>query len=284
MQQQFERSGHPIGRRLSLLLLCIGLHGPSWAAGPVAPQRPEIEYVSPDQSVWTTRVNERGEPDNPLWRVAGQLFAKTGIAWHGKSYPASRMFSYLQDGTAQFSMLVKAPALQDCCLFSKKPITTAEIRAYRRADTAPVKATENLADKRVITIRGYSYGGLNNFLLDERHHVSINVTQSHASAFRMLANGRADYLIDYAGPASEVLALEPIEGVAFDVLSRQDIHLVLAKRYPDAQNVMNQLESVAATLDVEAILGPANAAEKKGTVHKGAVPAASTKRITLSNK
>ena len=253
MQRKFKPPGHDVWHTVTLLLLCIGLNGSAWAQSPVTNKPPEIEYASPDQSIWTTRINERGEPDNPLLRVAAKLFAKAGIPWHARSYPASRMFNYLQDGTAQFSMLVKAPALQDCCLLSKTPVTTAEIRAYRRADTAPVKVKEDLVGKQVITIRGYSYGGLNHFLMDERHHVTIHVTQSHASAFRMLANGRADYVIDYAGPASEVLAADAIEGVAFDVLSRQDIHLVLSKSYPDAQNVMNRLEAIAATREIGAM-------------------------------
>jgi ABC-type amino acid transport substrate-binding protein len=251
-----------------LLLICTGLSGPALAAGPATDKYPEIEYVSPDQSVWTTRVNARGEADNPLIRVAAELFAKAAIPWHHKSYPASRMFSYLQDGTAQFSMLVRAPALQDCCLFSKKPITTAEIRAYRRADTAPVKVKEDLIGKQVITIRGYSYGGLNNFLTDERQHVTSHVTQSHASAFKMLANGRADYVIDYAGPANEVLADDPIEGVAFDVLTRQDVLLVLSKSYPNAPLIMDRLEAIATTLNVSAMLRPVPSVDNKGAASR----------------
>jgi ABC-type amino acid transport substrate-binding protein len=160
-------------------------------------------------------------------------------------------------------MLVKAPALQACCLFSKQPITTAEIRAYRRVDTAPLKGKEDLAGQQVITIRGYSYGGLNSFLTDALQRVTLNVTPSHVSAFKMLINGRADYAIDYAGPASEVLAAERIEGVTFEVLSRQEVYLVLSKSYPDAQNVMNRLEAIAATLDVNAMLAQDNASAKK---------------------
>ena len=117
---------------------------------------PEIEYASPDQSVWTTRVNAQGEPDNPLLRVAEALFSKAGVPWHSKSYPAARLFKYLQSGVVQFSMLVKATGLQECCLFSRKPVAIAEIRAYRRAGTAPIRVTEDLAGKQVITIRGYS--------------------------------------------------------------------------------------------------------------------------------
>lgn len=250
MRENFRNQG----RRICwLALLAAGLSGPA-AADATAKKYPEIEYASPDQSVWTTKINAQGEPDNPLSRVAAALFARAGIPWHGKSYPASRVFAYLQDGTAHFSMLVKAPALQDCCLLSGAPVTRAEIRAYRRAGSAPVRTKEDLAGKRVITIRGYSYGGLAAFLADERNRVSTNVTQTHSSAFRMLENGRADYVIDYAGPASETLAAEGIGGVAFDLLSRQDVHLVLSKAYPDAPKVMQRLEAIAATLAVEELL------------------------------
>lgn len=250
-----------------LALLCTGLNAPVLAANP------EIEYASPDQSVWTTRVKEGGEPDNPLLRVAGALFTKAGIPWHGKSYPAARLFTYLQDGTAQFSMLVRVPVLQDCCLFSKKPVTTAEIRAYRRTGTAPIKVKEDLAGKSVITIRGYSYGGLINFLADERNHVTNHVTQAHASAFKMLESGRADYVIDYAGPANEVLAAEPIAGMSFDVLTHQEVYLVLSRTYPDAQGVMDRLEAIVATLDVEGLIANEATGAGKGAPHRAAVPA-----------
>lgn len=239
-----------------------------FAADVMAPKYPEIEYASPDQSVWTTRLTAQGEPDNPLLQVAELLFARAGIPWHGKPYPASRLFRYLQNGTAQFSMLVKAPALQECCLFSRKPIAVAEIRAYRRVSSSPVRNVEGLAGKQVITIRGYSYGGIISFISDPAHRVTNNVTDSHASAFRMLDNGRADYVIDYAGPAAEVLAAERIEGMVYDVLSRQDVHLVLSKSYPDAQEVMQRLEAIAETLDVEGMLTPVSGHDKKTPLAK----------------
>lgn len=245
---------HAVVRLVLCAALGMGLNTPLWAANPVKQDAATIEYASPDQSVWTTRTLENGEPDNPLKAVAAALFSRAGIPWKATTYPASRMFGNLQNGTAQFSMLVKAPALQACCLFSKKPVTTAEIRAYRRAGTPSIKGREGLVGQQVIAIRGYSYGGLAAFLSDPQNRITTHDTQAHASAFRMLANGRADYLIEYAGPAAEVLSAEPIAGIAFDVLSRQDVHLVLSKNYPDAAQVMQRLEAIAATLDVEALL------------------------------
>jgi ABC-type amino acid transport substrate-binding protein len=231
-----------------ITILLLAMAGTA-AAGPR-----EIEYAYPDQSVWTTRLNEAGEPDNPLFRLAEVLFARAGIPWHGKGYPAARLFDYLQDGTAPFSMLVDVPALRECCLYSKNPVATAEVRVYRFAATPPIMTREALAGTSVITIRGYSYGGLLKFLAEPGNRVENNVAPHHAAAFAMFEARRADYLIDYAGPATEVLAARPVPGLTYDVLTRQEVFLVLTRSYPDAAAVMAKLEAIADTLDKESIL------------------------------
>lgn len=245
----------PVTRVVWLLATCGGGLGAPMAMA--APNYPEIEYASPDQSIWTTRTDRHGQPDNPLFRVAEQLFAKAGIPWRGRTYPAARMFKYLQDGSAQFSMLVKAPALQECCLLSRKPVAVAEVRAYRFADKAPIRHPDDLVGKSVITVHGYSYGGLLGFIGDERNRIQNNAALTHATAFKMLARGRADYVIDYSGPAGEVLAAEPLHGLQSETLAQQEVFLVLSRSYPDAQNVMVRLEAITGTLDVDALLkGP----------------------------
>ncbi|MDO8606327.1 MAG: amino acid ABC transporter [Phaeospirillum sp.] len=227
-----------------------------WAqsTAPTAPPR-ELEYVYPDQSVWTTKVDEHGDPENPLLRLAAVMFEKAGIPWHGRRYPAARMFNYLNDGTAEFSMLVKAPALAECCLLSKAPVASTELRVYHMPDKPPIRSKEDLNGKRIITIRGYSYGGLLTFISDPANGISNNTAIKHEAAFAMLEAGRGDYLLDYAGPAIEVLNGHPIGGVRYSLLSKLDVYLVLAKSYPDAKNVMARLEGIVETLNKEEILG-----------------------------
>lgn len=237
------------------LLMCASLSHAAFAADVAAAPAVEIEYGSPDQSVWTTKTDAQGVPGNPLLRVAAALFAETRTPWRAGIYPAPRLFAKLQDGTTPFSMLVRVPALQECCLFSHKSITTVEIRAYRRATSPPLRRDEDLAGKQVITIHGYSYGGLIKFIADDNNRVTNNVARTHAAAFRMLDNGRADYVIDYADPAREALEAVPIAGVTSDVLSQQAVYLVLSKSYPDAHGFMARLEAIAATLDIETMLG-----------------------------
>ncbi len=216
----------------------------------------EIEYASPDQSVWTIRSGANGEPGNPLLRVAEVLFARAGLPWRARSYPAVRMFQRLQDGQSQFSMLVRAPALSDCCILGSKPFTRVEIRAYRRAGTPPLRSREDLAGKSVIVIRGYSYGGLSAYINDPAQRITAHTSSGHLSAVRMLDAGRADYLIDYAGPAGEALEAESVRGVTSELLSRQEVYLVLSKKTPGAPALMSRLEAILDTLDVDALLAP----------------------------
>lgn len=240
---------------LVLLLLLVAFVSPVWGAEDKPYKNfPPVEYVSPEQSVWSTRRDRNGEPINPLRCVVSMLFSKAGIPWHSSNYPAARMFKTLQDGTAQFAILVKSPALHSCCILSRKPITALQIRVYHLADRPPIKNLNELSGKNIITILGYSYGNLSRFLGDTRNRINNNVVQTHAAAFKMLALQRADYVIDYVGPASEVLAAAPIAGIRWELLSRQDVHLVLVRSYPDAQHLMTHLEAIAENIDVEKII------------------------------
>ncbi|WP_145980904.1 amino acid ABC transporter [Magnetospirillum sp. ME-1] len=240
------------GRGSSLLLAGILLV----LCGPAAAEPRTIEYSYPDQSVWTTRLDARGEPDNPLLRLAAPLFQQAGIPWRARGLPAARMFEHLRDGQTDFSMLVKGAALEKCCLISKRPVAGTELRVYRRKDLPPVTSKENLAGKEVITVHGYSYGGILAYIKDPANRIGNNPTVSHESAFAMLERGRAGYLLDYAGPAEEILAERPIRDLEFDVIDRLDVHLVLSRSYPDAEAVMARLEAIAETLRVDGVPRP----------------------------
>lgn len=151
-------------------------------------------------------------------------------------------------------MLVKAPALQDCCLVGKKPVTSTELRVYAHAETPPIKSREELVGRSAITIQGYSYGGLLNFIADKKHNITNNVATTHEAAFAMLERKRADYLIDYSGPSTEILTLHPMSGFSHEVIGRLDVYLVISKKRADAEKLLTRLEGIADTLNKEEIL------------------------------
>ncbi len=236
----------------AIFLLVIGFMAfipPSFAA----PE--ELEYAYPDISVWTTQRDSEGKLKNPLVRLAKPLFEKVGIPWHPQDYPAKRMFENLRNGTSKFSMLVNAKkALNGCCLVSKDPVAVVEIRIYSLKTSPPITKREDMLDKDLISLRGYSYAGLRNYIADNK--ISNNLAGDHHAAFAMLAAGRADYVLDYANPAEEVLEENPIKNIKFETMSQSKVYLILSKAYPDAENVMARLEKAAATLDKDEFLNP----------------------------
>ena len=241
---------------LSAVAGCLLLAGGTMSVAQ-AEALPELEYAYPDISVWTTKRDASGKLKNPLVRLANPLFKKAGIPWHPQDYPARRMFANLREGVSKFSMLVNAPSiLQGCCLLSKEPVAVVELRVYSRQGSPKIGKREDLNGKNVITIRGYSYAGTLKYINDKANDIANNVGGDHHAAFAMLANGRADYVIDYANPAEEVLSEQPINDIRFDTLKQANVYLVLHKDYPNAQAVMMKLEAVAKTLDKEEFLVP----------------------------
>ena len=74
------------------------------------------------------------------------------------------------------------------------------------------------------------------------------------AAFEMLKAGRADYVLDYASAARDILAESPIHALRAYKLDRLDIFLVLARSYPNAEELMRRMEAEVQTLDVTGLI------------------------------
>jgi len=249
-----------VGKRLpwafgaGLVVLMIGLI-PEGVYAQSASKPEPIRYSYLDQSIFPYIANERGEQiDGPLLRLANAVFSKAGIPWSGEPVPAARLFQNMKTGASNFTILVHAPVLNECCLVSKKSVIGSDLRVYRIGNTPPVKSWENLRNKTVITIAGYSYGGKINFLKDPANGITIEVAQTHRSGFSMLKAGRGEYFLDYDGASEQALKLEPVPNLANDVIDRINLYFILAKSYPEAEKVMERLEAIYSTIDMGPIL------------------------------
>ncbi|MCG8637724.1 MAG: transporter substrate-binding domain-containing protein [Desulfobacterales bacterium] len=237
---------------VALAFLLLG-----WVSGAIAadtPDYPEIEYGYPDQSIFVASVNAMNQPDSPMLRYARVLMEKAGLSWRARQYPARRLFRNLQSGETVFSILVKASSLLDYCIFSRQPVYSTTLRVYFIGDKPPVLRREDLAGKNIITIRGYSYAGLLKYITDPVNKVEHLAAPTHKAAFQMLAHGRGDYVLDYESAAGDILAADPIEGLDSRPIGTLDIYLVLSRAYPRAGELMERLEEIAGTLDINRIL------------------------------
>lgn len=242
-------------RRVAATVVCgllLSMVGPVRGEAARAPQ--DVEYGYPEQSIFLASKDAQGRVDSPMLHLATALLERAGVRWRAAPYPAARLFRNLQDGTTNFSILVRSPAVESCCVVSKAPVFRTVLGIFYLGEHPPVKRKEDLAGRSVITVAGYSYAGLLAYLNDPANRIRNEAAPSHKAAFEMLAARRADYLIDYASAAGDLLASFPIDGLRMDPLDRVEIFLVLSRAYPDAEAFLGRLESIAATLKMDEVL------------------------------
>ena len=232
---------------LAALLVFIGEKEAT--AQPVA-----LEYSYPKATVWTMKKDKNGIPYTPLVPYAKELFKRAGIEFSAKAYPAKRLFKNMASGKLNFSMLVKAPILSECCLFSKKPIVSFPIKAFYRYGNPPIKSKEDLLGKNLAMIHGYTYGKLRKFVENNEIKSRIRSATDHRDLLMLLINRDVkEYAIDYAPVAEEVIRENPVlpnPRIQSDTIFMIHTYLTLAKSYPNAEEIMEKLERTAATLDI----------------------------------
>ena len=199
-------------------------------------------------------TNDKGVAKGTVVRIARPLFAAAGLPWSIATYPAPRLVKGLQDGSFNFSMLVKMPQLVDCCLFSSAPVFIQEPRVYFLDGKPPIATKEQLAGHSLIIINGFTYAGLIRHIADPANGIVTEVAESLDAAFRMLEAGRADYLLSYEANARSVLAKRPIKGLRSQAIGQSPVYLVLSKAYPDAATTMARFESLVRGMDIPAIM------------------------------
>ena len=224
-----------------LLTLCACL---AFASSLTHAQSAAIEYGYPEQAprVFT---NSKGEPDGHYIHLLGVLFKRAGIEWRAASFPAKRLMANLDNGSTQFSILVKNPVLDNCCLYSSIPVWYDELRAYRIGDKPAIQSREALRNQRIITLAGFSYGGLIDYLNLPANSITNNVANTRDAAFDMLEAGRADYLLDYAESAhAQRLAIRSIPNLHSTVIDKVNMYLVINKSTPNAAALLAKMETL----------------------------------------
>lgn len=234
----------------SVLALAIGLGNTEAAVAATSAPTPALAVGFPEFPPLSF-TNVQGEPNGYLVHLSTALFARSGIEAQIRIYPAPRLFDNLANGSLDFSMVVHNHVLDACCLFSRQAVLREDLRIYHANGKPPIHDKYDLIGKKIITIQGYSYAGLIDFIKDKKNHITNEMAPTHEAAFTMLEVGRADYVLDYAGPATSGLAAHPGRNLRFEAIDHLDIHLVLSKAYPDAEQVLARLTTMVKRMQNE---------------------------------
>ncbi|MBF0228407.1 MAG: transporter substrate-binding domain-containing protein [Desulfamplus sp.] len=197
-------------------------------------------------------IEEGKEPSGILIDYIKPILKKCNLTYSIKGYPPKRLYKYLADGETEIALGVKGvPELEGNVLYSNEKITDIDLRVYSRAETPPIKTKEDMHGKRIITIRGYSYGGFIKYIENPATKIVADVTNGHELAFKKLQAQRADYVLNYSLPSEKALKSINIPGIQSYSISSLELFFIVSKKSPDAENLLKKLEQAFIELKKE---------------------------------
>jgi polar amino acid transport system substrate-binding protein len=155
---------------------------------------PPVSYQSAD-----------GTPSGSFIELTRKVAAEAGYEPEFLYLPVSRVYLYLSNGAIDvWPGVTDVPVLYGNVLESWVSPFPVYLSAWYREETPALEHLDQLKQKRVIVIGGYTYAGLLAWLEND---TDIRVTEApnHRSAVDMLKRKRGDYLLDYRQPVREIL-------------------------------------------------------------------------------
>lgn len=197
-------------------------------------------------------VKSETEVEGTMADLLRKIMDKAGMKYVMKGYPPKRLYKELAEGSTQIWMGVKGvPEYEGQVIYGDSEINEIEIRLYTLEGKPLLNTLPETKGQKIITIRGYSYGGMINYLTNPENAISLDPSDSHELAFKKLIKGRGDYVLDYKRPAEEAIKANAMTGLAHSVLKNIKIHLVVSKKTPDAENVLKKMEDAFKALKKE---------------------------------
>ena len=180
--------------------------------------------------------------------------------YHLKYYPAKRLYSNMIHGKIDLFYGIRVPSSHvssDHILHSNQTISKIVLKAYYMRGTPPLKQKEELIGKSVIVFRGYGYGGFIEYIKNPANRMTIYTADTQINGFKMLAKGRAGYLIAFERPAKAALRRFN-EGFYNKVLSSDPLYIadgyfVMSRKTPNAKKLMDRMEKAYNKLDAEGV-------------------------------
>ncbi|MCP4159554.1 MAG: transporter substrate-binding domain-containing protein [Deltaproteobacteria bacterium] len=186
---------------------------------------------------------EDKELSGTLLKLMKKVLNRTGIEYSVQGFPPSRLYNNLKVGNVDIWLGIKGVKAYDKeVLYSKASPAAIDLRIFTRGDVIIPSKKKSLNGKGIIVIRGYSYGGLIDYLKNPINEIKIYPTNNHIQAIRMLKAKRANYLLDYRRPANwtgKALSSDLTD----KSLKKINLYFIVSKKSKDHVKLMNMIET-----------------------------------------
>ncbi len=188
-------------------------------------------------------TDEKGKAQGHLIDLANDIAVEAGYGIVYVPLPAKRALLSVATGEIDLWFgLSTIDVYKDHVLISVNPIDRLELRVYSSKAMKTFHDKHDLIGKSVVILRGYSYGGLLDFIEDPANKIYTMRVTSHEQALKVLATRNIDYMIDYARIVESARKKYPFPHLKSRVLSTLDVHINLSKKTKNAEQVLKRLD------------------------------------------
>jgi len=167
-----------------------------------------------------------------------------GLDYRLDIYPTKRLYRNLGNGGTDLFLGIKgSPEYDKNVFYSSTVISQIQMRIYAIGDTPLPETKEDLNNHKIITMRGYGYGGLVSYFSNPTNNIKVTSTSKHRASFLMLKDKRADYVINYKQPSDTALANIEIPNLKYTNFYDAKVYFIISKGTPHAEIVLKKLET-----------------------------------------
>ncbi len=131
---------------------------------------------------------------------------------------------------------------KDRVLISKNPVEQLTLKLYSSKPIVDFRGKEQLVGKTVVAMRGYTYGGLIDFIKDPKNNISLIQVSDHHQGLRVLVGRKMDYLIDYERTVDMVIDKANVPPLYSHELYSIDVYLTVFRGLKNGEEIMAKLE------------------------------------------
>ncbi len=195
-------------------------------------------------------TDKNGSSGGKMIDLAKSLAEKSGYSLSFKSYPARRLAKYIIDGDVGiFFGLSAFPGVSEGALISSMAVGFIHLKAFSFRQLPPINSKEDLVGKRILILRGYSYGSWINYINDPKNNVDAKVVDTHAQALRIIERRPAiDYLLDYEYPILNAAKQSGASQLYSSNLASFELRILVSKQLKNAEEIMADFEKAFNTL------------------------------------
>lgn len=229
--------------RLFCFALAAALYCSNSLAAPANDPRPLVQVGYYEFSPYAF-TDSQDQPRGAILQLSKRLLEHAGYRTELRTYPSTRLYNALQDGSVQVWPGPPSKAeLREHTLETRAQLGEITLNLYFRRDTLMPRLPDDLKSRGVILISGYTYWQpINQMLDDPQLAVLQHRTSTHTAALQLLPRRRGDFLLDYHTPAEQARKRLGMSELPFMQMQRIPLKLIVSKRAPGAEALRNALD------------------------------------------